>query len=208
MSTPFFADLSNNNGSGALDAERYRAGGALLLGLKATEGTSFEDGDHHKWTHEAHINHIGVLHYHFARPDSSNPSSQAAFFLRYIHQYAGPFDWVALDYEVPKTGGGDAVWCSQFMRHISAASRFKCIGYSFTSLMNDRGLFHGDPTWEANFSSQADSRKNFARQFTDGRLGPLPHGMAGIAGACDVNRMSRKTQAHLVLNLKRNHQAK
>lgn len=190
------ADVSSNNGS--VDIAAYRAAGHVLLAIKATEGEGFVSPTHRQWATECGRHGVGVLHYHFARPDTgSDPEAEARFFLEAALPLAGGRDYLSLDLEraTPQGWAHDPAWSRTFDEYVRAHSRFATILYANRStLQAGSGWLSKAPEryWDADWSGGPD----FApvggwvalRQFTDGVFGPEPHSLLGI-GRCDVNVM-------------------
>src|ERR1035441_290045 len=95
-----FADLSSNNGAGALNAPVY-AKNHVLLAVKATQGTGYTNPDWAGQVQAAHAHHIPLLHYPYATPGFA--ADQAGYFLNAIRPHLHKFDAIALDIE---RGGG------------------------------------------------------------------------------------------------------
>lgn len=200
-----FADISNNNAE--FDAERYAAAGHLIVAVKASEGVTFTDPDHHTWTLHAHLHHLGVIHYHFARPDlNPDPAAEAEHFLRAVGGLAGGRDYLALDLEraVPAGFSHDPEWSCEFDRVIRADSRFRTVIYMSQSLFESaQGWWWHAPhhLWLAAWSGERNPRYQTARvifrQYTDGVVGPEPHTFVGI-GQCDGNYMDHDANVHML----------
>ena len=190
-----FADLSSNNGS--FDARAYRAAGHVFIAIKASEGTGYFDPKHRGYCLAAGLHHIGVAHYHFARPDlGTSPDSEAAHFLEAALPLAGPRDYLVLDME-RGTLARDPGWAREFDKHIRAHSRFNTILYgsrSWLEVAPAQQWLAGEPYrfWDADWSSGRDFAPAggvcVMRQSSDGAFGPEPHAIAGI-GTCDVNHL-------------------
>src|SRR5438309_1441589 len=78
-----FVDLSSNNQGGvaALNAREYSSAGHLLVALKSTEGEAYVNPDWGPQVNDAHAHRLGVLHYHFLRPDQgTSPTLEARHF--------------------------------------------------------------------------------------------------------------------------------
>lgn len=205
--SPLFADISSNNNM--FDAQRYARAGYRLVAIKATEGDNYVNPDHRSWSLHAGMNHVGVVHYHFARPDvDSNAELEAQHFLRTALPLCGGRDYLALDLEraTPEGWDHDPDWSRQFDAYVAQHSRFDLIIYAPLSLLqsspdllvgSDRRVWV--PDWTQSPPAQVGRYRTFAHQFTDGVHGPGPHRLTGV-GRCDVNRMSadvlRSVRAH------------
>lgn len=204
--TRLFADISSNNLF--FDAVKYRTAGHILVAVKATEGVHYINPNHRTWSLHAGLNHIGVAHYHFARPDLGNqPDAEADAFLQTALRLAGGRDYLVLDLERATPAGWkhDPAWSAAFDAYVQAHSRFHTILYANKgTLQQSDAWLAGDVrrVWDADWSNDPDFAPPgytvAARQFTDGVLGPEPHWIAGV-GRCDVNRMSAEMFRTLML---------
>lgn len=202
-----FADLSNNNGI-RFDAAAYRGAGHVFLGVKCTEGTSFRDPRHRSFCLAAGLHHIGVAHYHFARPDlGTAPDAEAGVFLETVLPLAGPRDYLVLDME-RGTLARDPAWSQEFDNYVRSRSRFKIIVYGSRSWLEAAPAHHwlaGAPFrfWDADWSGERDFAPEggvcVMRQSSDGAFGPEPHELAGI-GRCDVNHLRGGFAAKVLTN--------
>lgn len=190
-----FADISNNNAT--FDAAAYRAAGHVFIAIKASEGVNFRDPRHRSFCLAAGLHHIGIAHYHFARPDLGNsPDAEAQLFLETALPLAGPRDYLVLDME-RGTLQRDPGWAKAFDAAVRKRSRFSTILYGSRSWLEaahaDEWLA-GAPLrfWDADWSSGRDFAPEggmcVMRQSSDGVFGPEPHQVAGI-GSCDVNHL-------------------
>jgi lysozyme len=191
------ADLSNNNGANAYDPIAYRAGGHVIIGLKASEGTGFADPDHRRWCLMSGLHKIAVIHYHFGRPDLSTGADEADWFLHVTAGLLGPHDYVVYDGERAANGafGLDVLHCRAFDNRIRERTRFEPLLYASASQLGGAADALGGTNkrdWDANYSSNADTHAPghtcVLRQFTDGVLGPEPHTLPGV-GRCDISIM-------------------
>jgi lysozyme len=195
-----FADLSSNNPT--FDVTAYHTAGHRLVAIKATEGTFYTNPDHRPWSLQAGANRIGIIHYHFARPDlNTTPLQEATHFCNVALPNTGGRDFLALDLERAAPAGWthDPAWSRGFDEAVTEIthSRFAIILYASRSVleMSDEWLVSRPPrrrVWDADYSSSSDytplGYTLAARQFTDGVLGPEPHELPGV-GRCDVNRI-------------------
>lgn len=207
-----FADISSNNRNP--NFEQYRAGGSLIIGIKATEGRSYLNPLHHDWVHRAHVAGLSVIHYHFGRPDQ-NPGAaagEAEWFWDHVREWAGPFDYLCVDLE--REYAHLAWWAESFHNHITLKSRFDVLTYANRDFLSryGAGIVPGKHrAWEADFSSAPDFAPPgcsvFARQHTDGVIGPAPRFLPGT-GQSDVNTLNRKTYLYLLANSRRDHRVR
>lgn len=192
-----YADISSNNNH--FSAQAYRAHGHILVAIKATEGLHYVNPNHRSWSLHAGMEHVGVVHYHFARPDLNNaPDAEADHFLSTVHHLTGGRDYLMLDLEraTPAGWSHDPAWSRGFDAHVKAHSRFYTWLYATRSTLqgSDDWLSDGvrrvvDADWSNTGSFVPRGYELAARQFTDGVSGPEPHELPGV-GRCDVNLMS------------------
>lgn len=188
------ADISSNNSE--YDAVAYANAGHVLIGIKATEGLHYVNPNHRAWVLHSHLNHVGVIHYHFGRPDlNTDPRTEAEAFLREALRNAGGRDYLVLDLEraTPQGWQHDPAWSRAFDEYVQERSRFHTLLYiSRSPLMTSDAWLTGDVkrVWLADYSATPDECPNgytvVLRQFTDGILGPMPHSLAGV-GRCDIS---------------------
>jgi GH25 family lysozyme M1 (1,4-beta-N-acetylmuramidase) len=198
MGNIYFADLSDNNMD--YQALTYADAGHLIIALKASEGVDYVNPKHRGWALQSGLEHVAVIHYHFARPDLGNtPEAEAQFFLRVTEGLLGPRDYVVLDLEraTPQGWEHDPAWSRDFDQYIREHSHYRTILYaSQSTLQGYTGWLFGAPlrSWDAAWGDGPDYAPPgyvcVFRQYTDGTVGPEPHGFAGI-GSCDGNRMSK-----------------
>lgn len=194
MKSPLFADLSSNNSE--FDVDSYRASGHIFVAIKATEGTDYVNPDHRGWCYAAGGKHIGIAHYHFARPDlGTDAATEAQHFLNAALPLAGGRDYLVLDLEraTPQGYAHDPAWTQRFDQHVQEHSRFRTILYANRSTLQiSEAFLVGDNrrVWDADWSYNGDYAPPgyvcVMRQFTDGVFGPEPHSLPGV-GQCDVN---------------------
>lgn len=197
MYSNLFADISSNNND--FNAAEYRAAGHIFVAIKATEGTGYVNPDHRGWCYAAGGHHIGIAHYHFARPDlSTDPAAEARFFLTNVHSLAGGRDYLVLDLERAAPAGWqhDPAWSATFDKYVQDNSRFHTVLYASESTLriSDQWLVgENRRVWDAAWGTTPDyappGYRVAFRQFTDGVFGPEPHSLPGV-GQCDVNRIA------------------
>ena len=125
-----FADLSSNNGPGALDGPAYARAGHVLLAVKATDGTGYVNPDWAGQVREAHAAGVGVLHYHFAERAGA-PAVQAAAF---VHTVSAEFNWrsdgICLDLEREQNVQNPLAFKHEFDLRCIAAGHRNMVVYS------------------------------------------------------------------------------
>jgi lysozyme len=205
MYTRHFTDLSSNTQS--FNAEQYARGGALLVGNKATEGFGYVNPTYAPRTRDAHTHKLCVMHYHFGRCDlGSSGNQEARAFHNAVKGLWRPGDIWCLDQE-RETGHGvqiDNNWVVDFYRQARALFGADGITYTNRDYLMTHGvgaIMPGGRWWEADYSNTPNLKFpnvwTWARQFTDGSVGPEPHSMPGV-GRCDVSTLNRRTFGRLV----------
>lgn len=205
MPSNLFADISSNNHK--ISVEEYADDGHLLLAVKATEGVTYTDPDYHTWVARAHWYKLGVVHYHFARPDlEGGPEHEANHFLSVVKHHLGARDYVALDIERPDIRGWerDPAWTNAFDARVQEVTGKHCVLYTpIEQFKEDAEWLYGGnrrlwvPDWSDKHVRAPRGWSILFRQFTDGVVGPEPHSLRGI-GRCDVNMMSKQVHSHLL----------
>lgn len=204
----YFADISSNQRS--FDAQAYASAGHLLIALKASEGQSFVDPNHRGWCLHAGMHHLGVVHYHFGRPDlNSDAEQEAMHFVRTVRGLLGGRDCLVLDFERHTPAGfrTDPAWSRTFAVTVKHLTGHGIVLYASRSWLQESDLWLPEGArfvWDADWSEaptfMPPGYEALFRQYTDGLLGPEPHAFAGI-GRCDGNRMSQRVFDHLVRDM-------
>lgn len=191
MATPIrrVLDISHHNTVNDLDA--VKDAGIWGIIHKATEGTSYIDNKYAG--RKAGFLEIGLLWgaYHFAHPGSV--SAQVDHFLR----TAGVDDDTvyALDWEASSSGTMSEEGAEEFCRLIEQKTGRKCIIYSGNSAKEEIGgtnTYLGEHRlWLAQYGSSPVPQKSWSDwwlwQYSDGEVGPGPHGCPGVSGYVDTN---------------------
>lgn len=204
-----FADLSNNNPS--LDAVAYAKAGHLLLGLKVTEGVTFDDEDHARLSVSAHKAGVAVAHYHFAQPNANSAVAEARHFWRKAEpHFREKTDYLVLDLEVMHRDGPRACrkWARAFNREVRRISGHRCVLYTGRAFLEELGPrirstrdgFHR--FWVAEYGPRLNgvpwARPVWAWQRTDGKVGRRPYRLTGCPSpGHDVNVMGTKVGRRL-----------
>jgi lysozyme len=196
----YWADVSNNNTQTINWTEYAKVGQHVLVGLKATEGTTFLDRTHAPRSEGAHKAGSWVVHYHFAHPNES-AVAQARFFWAQIRGHFAAKDFACIDIEVAdgQSNHEIAAFVGAFKAEFEKSSGHSLIGYSGESFHNGIGSCGIKRWWLAAYGPN-EPRGAWAWQFTDGQIGPQPHSCAGI-GNCDISRLNWAT--YLRLRVKR-----
>lgn len=209
--TRYFADVSSNQT--AVDLDKYHHAGHRLIGLKASEGVGYTDPTWHprmRWSAQLGL---GVIHYHYARPDLHGHGEQEArYFAQLVGPHLKPYDAVALDLEVALVQLGPA-HIVRYARQFEAAARERLgrpiVLYSYLAYLDQLGgafKWPGGRLWVADYAhlrGRVLGHRVWAHQFTDGAVGPQPRQCAGV-GHCDVSLLNRRSYLRLV-RLQRRH---
>ncbi|WP_239396566.1 GH25 family lysozyme [Frankia sp. CiP3] len=144
---PNFSDISSNNEF--FRADIYKAAGRDMIGIKATEGSSYVNPQWAPWTMAAHDQGLRVVHYHYA--GLSDSSVQAQMFLHVTQALYRPGDVFALDLEYPRMPSGRRKgFAIDFLGRLYGERWL----YSFKSYLQDGNIgYIGYPLWLANFSA-------------------------------------------------------
>jgi lysozyme len=183
-------DLSHHNTVTNLQA--VKDAGIWGVIHKATEGTGYIDP---KYAGRAKgFLELGFLWgaYHFLHP--GNVKAQVDFFLR----VAGVHDNMlyALDWELSSTGTASEADAEAFMRDLEIATGRKGVVYSGNVAKEQISGVNAElgacRLWLAQYgahpSTQASWHNNvWLWQYSDGVVGPTPHGCPGVTGGVDTN---------------------
>ena len=193
--SPLFADLSSNNAG--FDATAYRDAGHIVVAIKATEGIHYVNPEHRPWCMDAGARRVGIVHYHFARPDlDDGPEEEARHFLEVALPLAGGRDWLALDVERATPAGWthDPAWSHAFDAEVARRSRFHTILYAnrstLQSVPGDWLDYKPGHFWDADWSRDPDFAPPggvcVIRQQSGVTAGIPPFSLPGV-GPCDVD---------------------
>lgn len=200
-----FADISSNNGG--FSARAYKRAGLIMIAVKATQGTHYENPRWAGWVNAAHRAGLCVTHYHYAELDRAISGIQEAeYFARTIAPHFHHGDRICIDTEhtTLMTSEELAAWVDAFADVMYWHTGHGLVCYASAAWFREVGALLPATTrevWLADWSSASEwpegTYTRWARQFTDGRIGPLPHVLPGI-GNCDVSIMSHETYARLI----------
>lgn len=192
-----FADISSNNPG--FDAGAYRRGGASLICVKATQGSTYVNPYHRLWADQAHAQNLAVGHYHYATPGPAGTVlAQVMCFWGQVVDCWRQHDFLILDIERGQAWlpGEAQRFAPAFAKRLKEESGHSLVGYSERSFLNECGKaidIPGSRWWEADYSEDqlpvAWRRSTWAWQHTDGVNGPPPHSMPGV-GRCDVSTLN------------------
>lgn len=196
-----WADLSNNDPK--WDAAEYAAAGHLLIGWKATEGSTFRDRFLKGAVRKAREHGVAVAFYHFAQPGSSSGVRQARHFWTVVKPLWQRGDYVVLDLEVPHPAGAVATraWARDFQRELRRIAEHEAILYTGRSFLADflgASVKRAFPRlWVAEYgprlNAPAWARPVWAWQRTGDGIGRPPHSLPGCPAECDVNVLNVRT---------------
>ncbi len=196
MLSPRVTDISHHNT--VTDLKATAMAGVWAVIHKATQGTSYRDPTYAQRRGPA--NEAGMLWgaYHFG--DNSDPIKQVDAFLA----YAQPDDstCLSLDYEDHPNGPGRTMKPQQmvtFLKEIERRTGRKALLYGGNRIKEDIGRLSAADRdyvtshrlWLCQYGSTPKLPMGFDRsylwQYTDGAVGPQPHGVPGIKGLVDLN---------------------
>ena len=183
-------DLSHHNR--VTNLQTVKAAGIWGIIHKATEGTGFVDRKYAG--RRKGFLEIGLLWgaYHFLHP--RNTKAQLDHFLRVVG--VDDATLYALDWEKSSTGTANEAQAEEFMHLLEAATGRKGAIYSGDVAKEQ---IHGINEylgscrlWLAQYSNQPTTQASWHGdvwlwQYSDGRLGPQPHGCPGCKGDVDTN---------------------
>ena len=196
MYTPRVTDISHHNTVKDLHA----AADAGIWGVihKATQGTGYRDSTYVQ--RRQRVLDAGMLWgaYHFG--DNSDPVAQVSAFLAYAKPDSSTL--MALDYEDHPSGPSRTMRPQQmvtFLREFERRTGRKAVLYSGNVIKEnigklskaDRDYVVSHPLWLCQYGPKPvlppHFQSSFLWQYTDGRVGPQPHTLAGITGEVDLN---------------------
>lgn len=185
-------DLSHHNTIPSMDDfDRIKAAGILGIIHKATESTNYKDPTYPN--RKSAFLERGFLWgaYHFVHP--GNVEAQVDYFLA----YAGVSNEMlyALDWEASSTGTMNESQAEQFMRLIEQKTGRKGVVYSGNvakEQISGVNTYLGScRLWLAQYGSTPTVQESWDDwwlwQYSDGKVGPQPHGCPGVTGYVDTN---------------------
>jgi lysozyme len=185
-------DISHHNDVADWDAVK----GAGIVGIihKATEGTSFLDEDYLSRAREALDRGFMWGAYHIAT--GASVPAQVDHFLR----VAGVDDETLYALHWEDDPGGNAMSLNgavEFMQRIGQRiGMHRCVMYSGNTAKEKIGSRDVDflgkhRLWLAQYGQSPVAQRSWDSiwlwQYSDGNVGPQPHGCPGITGECDTN---------------------
>jgi len=194
--TPRVTDISHHNT--VTDLKAAAAAGLWGVIHKATQGTVYRDSTYVQRRAPAHDAGLLWGAYHFG--DNSDPVAQVAFFLSYAKPERETM--LCLDYEDHPSGASRTMKPQQmvgFLREIERRTGRKAMLYGGNRIKEDmhklsaadQSYVASHPLWLCQYGNKPTLPPGFERsalwQYTDGRVGPPPHGIAGIKGDVDLN---------------------
>lgn len=188
--TPVVVDLSHHNE--IEDWGKVYASGIRGVIHKATQGSGFTDPNYAERKAEAKAAGLLWGAYHFA--DSSDVSAQVSHFLSVVGDYSDTL--LALDFEPNRSNTMSLAQAKQFLQMVYDKTGQRPILYS-GNLLKEGLKKKADPffsahrLWLAQYGPKAKLPNGFTSywlwQFTDGAVGPGPHGLSGVKGLVDLN---------------------
>lgn len=176
------ADVSSNNGF--INIANYSRAGHVALAIKATQGTSYVNPFHQGQANLAHDFGLTVIHYHYCKP-GSNPITEIEHFRHIYSKTWRNGDYACFDIEEPEVTNLN--YANHVLAEYHRRSGREPILYTSRGFLE--GSLHGvvvpgGRIWVADWSSKPLNYGVWARQYTDGIIGPEPHYYSGI-GRCD-----------------------
>ena len=218
MQQPRVVDISHHNTVHDLHATANSGIWGIIH--KATQGASYRDPTYAQ--RRRPVLDAGMLWgaYHFG--DNSDPVAQVSAFLDYAKP--APDTLMCLDYEDHPSGASRTMRPQQmvaFLREIERRTGRKAALYSGNVIKEnmlrlsaaDQEYVASHLLWLCQYGNQPKLPPRFTSsflwQFTDGRVGPQPHSLAGITGEVDLNAFNgtRENLAALWLGPSMLHQA-
>jgi len=185
-------DLSHHNSVSSWQQVR----GAGIVGIihKATEGATYTDPDYLKRAHDAM--NAGLLWGAYHWINAGNIANQVDNFLHFV----GVDDETlyALDWEDdPNNGTASKAQAQEFLQRIAEKiGANRCVVYSGNTAKEKLGsnvdsFFGQHRLWLAQYGTspvpQASWDDYWLWQYSDGNVGPQPHGCPGVSGDVDTN---------------------
>jgi len=186
-------DVSHHNDVTSWQA--VRAAGIVGIIHKATEGTGYVDDQYQRRRQQALQAGLVWGAYHFA--NGSDVQKQVDHFLNVVGIDAGTL--YALDWEEDPNGDTmSAGQAKEFLRLIGdRIGEYRCVVYSGNTAKEKLGshsdeYFGAHRLWLAQYASrhitvQASWSDCWLWQYSDGNIGPTPHGCPGVSGEVDTN---------------------
>lgn len=192
----YMADVYEGNTP--IDIAQYFYKGRSIIALKATEGQTHVDVRHARRSRESHAAGGTVMHYHYARPDLGNsPTLEADLFIKAVRPVWVPGDYLMCDIESNKrpVEVGDVPWLEKFAERCHSTFGATPVTYA------NQSTFQGPlrklripgrrcmvALWGPGNPTLPPGLREWAKQFTDGAVGPQPHTAPGI-GRCDQSEL-------------------
>lgn len=184
------ADVSSNNG--LISVPNYSRAGHVVLAVKATQGIGYVNPFHLSQCNLAHDFGLTVVHYHYCEVGNSIEQEIAHFRNTYIRAWR-PGDYACFDIEV---NGLTTSYADVILRKYYQDTQREPLLYTYQSFFDNqlKGVkIPGNRVWLANYSPVVIRLPRpyilWAKQYTDGTLGPGPHFYSGI-GNCDGSEIT------------------
>lgn len=193
-------DLSSNNATP--DLAKHHAAGYRIIGLKASEGTSYV------WTGGAtlakawHKLDGRVVHYHFAKAGGGTARQQADAFLAAVAGRWADGDILCLDIEGQPSLPGYRQWRKGEAGPFAAAFIARCraarptavgLVYGPPYFLRDNGVTsHGWGLWLADYRSRPTFIPPSWERWTAWQFTSTAAGLPGVPGAVDHSKVRRE----------------
>lgn len=175
------ADVSSNNGP--INVPNYSRAGHVAIAIKATEGMGYVNPFHETQSNQAHNYGLTVIHYHYCHTHG-NVDGEIEHFRNTYNKAWRNGDYACFDIE---TEGFDVYSANQLLRHYYRLTQREPILYTYRNFVETalKGVkIPGNRIWLADYSPQAIKLPKpyvlWARQYTDGVVGPEPRFYTGI----------------------------
>jgi GH25 family lysozyme M1 (1,4-beta-N-acetylmuramidase) len=198
MDARIFPDI--NNFTERFNAHQVASGGALVVGILATDGVGFTSPTYAEQAQHAHGAGIPVWHYHFCRPEQDRLGvDETPHFWRVVKPHFHRGDRLVLDVERSHPQG-----LAQLRRYVHMLderlhelsgihqatyipdSLFRALGPELQTRSGDFWI----ASWGGRVARLGHGRRMIAQQISNGQEGSQPFRYPGI-GACDTNRLQR-----------------
>lgn len=184
------------------DFAEFAAWGGAIVALKCSEGAGHIDAKHEERTRLAREQGLTVVHYHYCRPnEGASVELEATNLHNSLRGLWVPGDHLALDFEAPSPSGiaASARYIEQLHGAVQALLAHDADVYGSTSFLREYtrpGWLRKRRVWVAQWDDLPidlpGARRPWARQTSNGIVGPFPHTVPGFAG-CDVSVVSARS---------------
>jgi|SRR5271165_46765 len=200
LPTRHMADVSSNNDH--YYPTEYRQAGHTRTAIKATESADYANPYLVPWAQSTHSLGMAVSYYHFCRPGGGGYVYEVNHFWRHVEPLWLPGDTLHLDLEVglqrsnPHDLAAYHNAACAYLLKVSGHDSITYMNLNYYEVLGEQLRTSYDEYWIAAYGGKepqlGKGHKLWGWQFTDGTLGPEPHGAAGV-GTCDLSLVNRRT---------------